>query len=175
MKLLAFAASNSTKSINKQLATFTTTLIEHTQVELLDLNDYEMPIYSEDREQASGIPAKAQQFFDKIGNSDAVIIAYAEHNGSYSAAYKNIFDWCSRISQKLFQNKPLVLLSTSGGARGGSTVLKTATDSAVYFAGNVVASLAVPNFYDIFDLEKGLITDDAIKQQLTDAVNKLVK
>ncbi|MFT5707446.1 MAG: chromate reductase, partial [Oceanospirillaceae bacterium] len=62
MKLLAFAASNSTKSINKQLATFTTTLIEHTQVELLDLNDYEMPIYSEDREQASGIPAKAQQF-----------------------------------------------------------------------------------------------------------------
>ena len=44
MKILAFAASNSTQSINRQLLGFATTLIEGADIETLDINDYEMPL-----------------------------------------------------------------------------------------------------------------------------------
>ena len=120
MKIIAFAASNSKKSINKQLVIYAANLLEGAEVEVLDLNDYELPLFSVDKEQELGQPQLAQDFFAKIGASDALIISFAEHNGSYTAAYKNIFDWCSRINQKIFQDKPVVLLSTSPGARGGS-------------------------------------------------------
>mgnify|MGYP001803843157 CR=1 FL=1 len=85
-----------------------------------------MPIYSIDREQASGIPQQAQDFFAKIGSADALLISYAEHNGFYTAAFKNIFDWCSRVDTKVFQDKPMVILSASLGPNGGAIVLKTA-------------------------------------------------
>jgi NAD(P)H-dependent FMN reductase len=60
---------------------------------VLDLNDYEMPIYSIDRETEDGIPEEAQRFYDELGAVDAILISFAEHNGAYTAAYKNIFDW----------------------------------------------------------------------------------
>ena len=41
-----------------------------------------MPIYSADRESEGGIPQLAQDFFDKIGAANAVLISSAEHNGS---------------------------------------------------------------------------------------------
>ena len=58
-----------------------------------------------------GIPELAHDFFDKIGAADAVLISFAEHNGFYTAAYKNIFDWASRIDMRVYQDKPAVLLS----------------------------------------------------------------
>jgi len=70
MKVLAFAATNSRNSINKALVTHAAELLKETrqaQIEILDLNDFEMPIYSIDREQQGGIPEPAQAFFNKIG------------------------------------------------------------------------------------------------------------
>jgi chromate reductase len=173
MKLLAFAASNSRQSINKKLATYAAGLLDGADVEVLDLNDYETPLFSVDREAESGHPELAKAFLQKIAASDAVIVSFAEHNGSYSAAYKNLFDWCSRIQPKVFQDKPMVFLATSPGARGGATVLAAATGSAPFFAGHVKASLAIPGFYDNFDLEQGVLKNEELNQQLTRAVAKL--
>ncbi len=174
MKIIAFAASSSSKSINKQLVTYATTLLEGVEIEILDLNDYELPLFSEDREIELGQPDLAKKFFAKIGNCDGLIISFAEHNGSYSAAYKNLFDWCSRIDAKVFQNKPLVLLSTSPGARGGVSVLKQAVDSASHFNGVVKASLSVPSFYENFDSELQQINNSEINDQLVKAVLSLL-
>ncbi|GGI98136.1 FMN reductase [Shewanella hanedai] len=173
MKLLAFAATNNSKSINKQLATYAASLVEGADVEILDINDYEMPLFSQDREEELGHPALAQQFFAKLGEADGIIISFAEHNGSYTAAYKNLFDWTSRIDQKVFQGKPLVLLATSPGPGGANTVLTAATGSAPYFAADVKASLSVPSFFDNFDMEAGAMRNEELKQALTEAVNKL--
>ena len=113
MKILAFAASSSSKSINNQLVRYAASQLanqhEDTEIEILDINDYELPLFSEDREVELGQPELAKAFLDKIGNSDTVIISFAEHNGSYTVAYKNIFDWASRINPKVFQNKDMVL------------------------------------------------------------------
>lgn len=174
MKILAFAASSSSKSINKQLINYATSLLADAETELLDINDYELPLFSEDKEAELGQPEPAKIFLDKIGHSDAVIIAFAEHNGSYTAAYKNLFDWASRIEPKVFQNKPMVLLATAPGPGGASSVLATATTSAPFFDGEVKASLSVPDFYENFDTEQGAIINDKINAQLQTAINSLI-
>lgn len=173
MKILAFAATSSSKSINKKLVSYASSLLEGTETEIIDINNYELPLFSEDREAELGHPELAKAFLDKIGDSDAVIISFAEHNGSYTAAYKNLFDWASRINPKVFQNKPMVMLATSPGPGGASSVLAAATASAPYFDGDVKASVSVPSFYDNYDSEQGQINNDQITQQLLAAVNSL--
>ena len=159
MKVLAIGATNSTTSINQKLAAYTAGLVEGAQVEVLDLNDFEMPIYSEKREQDSGIHRHAQRFFDKIGESDAVVISFAEYNGSYTAAFKNIFDWVSRIDMRVYQGKPVVMLATSPGPAGATSVLSSAVNSASYFDADVKGSMSVPSFYDNFDMKTGEMTN----------------
>ncbi|AAZ28370.1 NADPH-dependent FMN reductase [Colwellia psychrerythraea] len=173
MKLLAFAASSSSKSINKQLATYAASLVPNATVEILDINEYEMPLFSQDKEELLGQPEAAKSFFAKLGQADAIIISFAEHNGSYTAAYKNLFDWTSRIDQKLFQNKPMVLLATSPGSGGAQTVLTAATGSAPYFAGDVKASVSIPSFFDNFDSEKQTISNPVILDELKSALAQL--
>ena len=53
-KILAFGASNSINSINKRLASYTAKMISPVESVIIDLNDFEMPIYSEDREKKRG-------------------------------------------------------------------------------------------------------------------------
>ncbi|MDO6445612.1 NAD(P)H-dependent oxidoreductase [Colwellia sp. 1_MG-2023] len=173
MKVLTFAASSSSKSINKTLATYAASLIKEAVVEVLDINDYEMPLFSEDKEALLGQPKEAKAFYEKITTADALIISFAEHNGSYTAAYKNLFDWTSRINQKLFQNKPMVLLATSPGPGGAASVLNAAVTSAPYFNGDVKASLSIPSFYDNFDVNANELTSQALLTKLTAAVSSL--
>jgi NAD(P)H-dependent FMN reductase len=178
MKLLAFAASSSSKSINKQLATYAASQVKHSDgvdVEILDINDYEMPLFSQDKEEVLGQPQQALDFFAKLGQADAIIISFAEHNGSYTAAYKNLFDWTSRINQKLFQNKPMILLATSPGPGGAASVLAAATGSAPYFDGDVKASISIPSFFDNFDSEKQTLTNPELVDKLTTALSLLNK
>lgn len=171
-KILAFGASNSSTSINKQLAKYAASLFKNATVDLIDLNDYEMPIYSSDREKKDGFPQLAHDFYDKIGNADLILISFAEHNGAYSTAFKNIFDWTSRINSKTFQEKPMLLLATSPGARGGSSVLEIASKRFPFQGGIVKGSFSLPNFNDNFDSEKG-ITNPELKKQLVDIINSI--
>jgi len=173
MKIIAFAASSSRKSINKQLVTHAANLVEGAEVEVLDINDYEMPLFREDKEAELGKPKLAKDFLDKIASADALVIGFAEHNGSYTAAYKNLFDWSSRTLQKVYQNKPLVLLATSPGPSGAATVLAAAVGSAPFFYGEVKAHLSIPSFYDNFDVENGQLKNAEYADKLASAMAML--
>lgn len=173
MKVLAFAASSSKTSINKQLANYAAQQIEGAQVELLDINDYEMPLFSEDLEKELGQPALAKAFYQKLGEADTIVISFAEHNGSYTAAYKNLFDWTSRINMQLFQNKAVIMLATSPGPSGAATVLASAQGSAHYFAADVKGAISVPNFYDNFDVESGVLTNTDLVEQVQSVIAQL--
>jgi NAD(P)H-dependent FMN reductase len=143
------------------------------EIDIIRINDYEMPLFSVDREKELGQPAQAKALHKKISETDVIVISFAEHNGSYSAAYKNLFDWTSRIDAKVFQNKSLLLLSTSPGPGGAATVLKQAVTSAPYFLGSVKASLSVGSFFDNFDTEKLRISNQELNQKLIDAIKQL--
>ncbi|MGB5443978.1 MAG: NAD(P)H-dependent oxidoreductase [Psychromonas sp.] len=173
MKVLAFAATSSKNSINKQLANYAAKQIEGAQVELVDLNDYEIPLFSEDREKDLGQPVLAKAFYQKLGEADAIVISFAEHNGSYTAAYKNLFDWTSRIDQKIFQNKPVIMLATSPGPGGASSVLAAAQGSAPYFGADVKGVISVPSFYDNFDLESGQLINKELVDNIQSAISQL--
>jgi len=178
MKVLAFAASTSSQSINKQLVAYAGELLKsgivaNVEVEIIDLNDFEMPIYSSDRENENGIPEQAHAFRNKIAEADAVLISFAEHNGSYTAAYKNTFDWTSRIDMKVYQDKPAVLLATSPGPGGAQNVLGAALGSAPYFGLDVKGSLSVPSFFDNFDAEVQTIKEETLANQLMAELAKL--
>ena len=174
MKIVAFAATNSSKSINKQLVTYATGLVDGAEVEVLDLNDYELPLFSEDRESELGQPQLAKDFLAKLEGADAIVVSFAEHNGSYTAAYKNLFDWSSRITRDVYAHKSMVLLSASPGPGGAESVLATAKSAMGFFAGEVKATLSVPRFYDNFDAEAGALTDPELKAQLAEAMDTLV-
>ncbi|GAA4065653.1 NAD(P)H-dependent oxidoreductase [Flavobacterium cheonanense] len=171
-KIIAFGASSSKASINKQLATYAANQFKNATVEVLDLNDFEMPIYSVDKEKDNGIPQLAQDFYAKLGTADAIVISFAEHNGAYSAAFKNIFDWTSRINAKTFQEKQVLLLATSPGPRGGSSVLEIAKNRFPFQGAVVKGSFSLPSFNDNFDAEKG-ITNEDLKNQLLEIINAI--
>jgi chromate reductase, NAD(P)H dehydrogenase (quinone) len=171
-KIIAFGASNSKTSINKQLATYTANLLNNTSIEIIDLNDYEMPIYSTEKEVEIGIPKLAQDFYNKIGKCDLIIISIAEHNGTYTTAFKNIFDWTSRINQKNFQEKDVLLLSTSPGPRGASTALEIAKNRFPYHAANIVGSFSLPSFQENFNAETG-ISNIALKEELLNIIKNI--
>lgn len=175
MKVLSFAASNSRHSINRQLLRYAEGFLTGIEVEHLDIHDYEMPIYSIDREHESGIPTQATDFLSKIQHADGLLIAFAEHNGNLTAAFKNIFDWCSRSDRNIYKDKAIAMLSTSPGPGGGKRALSMAASAAPHFGGNVVASLSIPSFNDNFDTHAGQLTDPDLNRQLADVISALAE
>ncbi|GAB3482762.1 NADPH-dependent FMN reductase [Marinomonas epiphytica] len=169
MNILAFGASSSRHSINKVLATYAANQVADATVTILDLNYYDMPIYNQDREVEFGIPDLVQGFLSEIAKADVIIISFAEHNGSYTAAYKNVFDWASRVSQKVFAGKKMVLLATSPGPGGAQNVLAQASASMPHFGGEVVGSLSVPSFHD--NVQEGELSNEALKKSLQEILS----
>ena len=169
-KIVVFAGSNSKKSINKELAIYASSLVNEVEVMVLDLNDFQLPIYGIDEETANGIPANAQRFFDELQSGDGIILSLAEHNGNFTVAFKNMFDWMSRINQKVWNMVPMLLLSTSPGGRGGASVLSIAKNGFPHMGGNIKADFSLPNFYDNF--KEGTIVDEVLRKDLKLAVDK---
>jgi NAD(P)H-dependent FMN reductase len=145
-KIIAFAGSNSRDSINKKLAIFAANKITDVQIKILDLNDFELPLYGIDYEKKFGVPENAQTFLGEIKSADGIVLSLAEHNGSYATVFKNMFDWMSRIDGKLWNNKPMFLMATSPGGRGGSSVLEIAKGRFPFMGGNIVAEFSLPFF-----------------------------
>ena len=163
-KILAFGASTSSTSINQQLANYAANQLKNVEINLLDLNDFEMPIFNTDREVALGIPQEAHDFKKHIREADGIIVSFAEHNGSYSAAFKNIFDWASRADKDMWLNKPMFLLATSPGGRGGQSVLTHAVKDFPFRGGQIIANFSLPFFGQNFSTEN-VITDEGLKSK----------
>lgn len=162
MKILAFAGSNSSTSINRELVKFVLKSFPEHDINLLDLNDYLMDIFSVDIEK-KGFPEQAQRFLKNIEESDVIICSLAENNRSYSAAFKNIFDWASRINVKVFQDKPMFLMTTSPGGYGGGNVMAEASKFFPQFGADIKETFSLPKFYENFDLENGVINPELLQ------------
>lgn len=170
MKLIAFAGSSSIHSLNKQFATYVgdkaaTDL--SAELELLDLNDYDIPLYSIDKEKRGEVPPQVHTFISKLKLADGIILSLAEHNGSYTAVFKNLMDWSSRVELDFFNNAPMFLLSASPGGYGGGNVMEAALARLPKFQANIIAHFSLPKFGENFDPEKGIL-DVGIKSEFED-------
>ena len=167
--LLVLAGSNSSRSINRRLARWAASQLDDVRRADVDLNDYEMPIYSPEREEADGLPDRAQAFVRNIASVDGIVLSLAEHYGSYSAAFKNVFDWASRVDGKLFGGKPMLLLATSPGGRGAQTVLEAATTRFPFHGATIAATFSLPFFEKNFSDQEG-VTDADLRAAFDEAL-----
>lgn len=180
MKILAFGASNHSASMNGALASHAAQRLNeklggNAELDNLDLNAYEMPIYSLDRERANGVHELAQAFYAKITSADTLVISFPSYNGTYTSAYKNIFDWASRIDQKVFQGRPALILSTSPGAGGAREVLEAVKIAAPFQGLAVAGAFSLPSFGANFDVASGKITEPTLTGALDEQIDALIK
>jgi chromate reductase, NAD(P)H dehydrogenase (quinone) len=81
----------------------------------------DIPLYNQEIMDA-GVPAPVQKLRDAIVAADGLLFACPEYNFSMSGAMKNAIDWISRLPNQPFQDKPIAVVSASGGPLGGARV-----------------------------------------------------
>lgn len=126
-KILVFAGSTRTGSLNKRLAKFASEAARAAgaEVTFLDLRDLGLPLYDGDFEEANGLPEGARKLKTLMQASDGFLIASPEYNSSVTAVLKNAIDWASRTETDdepalvAFRGKVAALASASPGALGG--------------------------------------------------------
>ncbi|MDP4827095.1 MAG: NAD(P)H-dependent oxidoreductase [Flavobacteriales bacterium] len=173
MHILAIGGSNSANSINRQLAQFAASLFENSTVTIYDLSKIDIPLFSVQLENEIGMQPAARYFANEIDQSDLIVISLAENNGSYNAGFKNLIDWTSRLKdRKVWNDKPMLLMATSPGGRGGATVLETAVAYFPRMGADIKGSFTLPKFYENFDPIEGII-DQELLHELETVVRKI--
>jgi NAD(P)H-dependent FMN reductase len=169
-KIIAFAGSNSSTSINHELVSYVAGQLGDHDVKLIKLTNYPLPVFGEDIERDEGYPDMLAALLNDIKSSDAVVISVNEHNAGISAFFKNVLDWLSRIELKFLDGKKVLLLSTSPGKRGAVSALEYTKGIIPRYGGELVASLAFPSFSSNFSVEEGKVTDTELSNQLNDVI-----
>ena len=174
--IIVIGASTSSTSINKSLAYYASSLLKNIELTKIDINTLnDLPIFSEDIEREQPTPEAVIELNKLFKETDGFIISHAEHNGSFSAGYKNAIDWVSRQGGKIFNEKPVMILSTSNGARGGSSVLNHAETIYPHRGAIISGVFSLPSYSDNF--KDGKIVDNnlnaALKTQLEIFENSL--
>jgi NAD(P)H-dependent FMN reductase len=125
-KILAFAGSTRTDSFNKKLVKIAAAgaMEGGTDVTVIDLRDFVMPLYDGDLEQQQGLPSTAQKLKGLMLSHQGFLISAPEYNSSISGVLKNTIDWVSRPaageeSLACFKGKVAGIMSTSPGGLGG--------------------------------------------------------
>lgn len=127
IKILGFSGSSRKNSWNKMLLKIALqgALSAGATITLVDLKEYNLPIYDQDFEAENGIPQKALELKKCLQDHDGFIITSPEYNSGYSALLKNAIDWASRASEdneaplSAYKNKVATLLAASPGGLGG--------------------------------------------------------
>ena len=183
VKILAFAGSSRKESLNKKLIKIAVAgaRAAGAEVTLIDLADYEMPMFNRDLEIEKGMPGKAHEFKNLLIEHEGFLIASPEYNSAFSPLLKNVIDWASRAesddepSLVAYRGKTAALLATSPGGLGGIRGLVFLR----MLLGNLgIAVLpeqqAVPNGFQAFN-DDGSMVDEKLEKRVQDLGGKLVQ
>lgn len=198
-KILCISGSSRVGSFNSKLAKVAGAMLEQkgAQVEILDMADVNLPLFSEDIE-AKGNPDGLVELKEKFNTSDGILVASPEYNGSMTPLLVNTLSWVSRTAGDKneamyfsFKNKTGMIISTSPGGLGGLRGLRHVRELLTNLGTNVVADqVAIGAFFKSFQddelvdekqiamLDNGLqrffeITRSQANQQATCAMVKL--
>ena len=182
-QLLAFSGSLRAESLNTRLAFLAADLAESkgAVVTRLKLQDLNLPMFDEDSEAATGLPAGAKQLKDLMRAHDGFLIATPEYNGFMSGALKNAIDWASRPEEghpplDCFRGKAAGIMAASPGSLGGIRGLPMLRLLLANLGVNVVGSqFSLPNA-DLA-LPKALEHDqtEALEQQVRQVLDLATK
>lgn len=180
-RVLAFGGSTQEDSINKKLVLEAANLARQmgASVTVIDLKDYPIPLYDADLETEEGMPAKAKKLRQLMIQSQVILIASPEYNGSLSGVLKNAIDWASRSedadsSREAFKGKKFAIMSASPGSGGGARGLVHLRAILENIGGTVIPQqVVVPDAYDAFD-EQGHLKNSKLKLELRQLVQTAI-
>lgn len=161
--ILAFAGSNSSKSINYELVKFTLSKIQQHETDSLNLANYPFPMFSVDLEEKDGYSNSLVELKNEIQDADALLIAVNEHNGHLSAYFKNMLDWLSRLDRKFMLNKKVFLMGASTGKGGAKGAINMAETLLPRFGATISATFSMPSFGTNFSTEEGILDTDLLE------------
>jgi len=126
-KIIAFSGSSRKESLNKKLLAIAIAeaKAQGAEVTLVDLRDYEMPLYNGDWEEENGLPEATKKLKKLFIEHDGLLISAPEYNSSLSPLLKNTIDWISRPESDdepsliAYRDKVTALISASPGNFGG--------------------------------------------------------
>ncbi len=126
VKILAFSGSSRKDSYNQKLVRIAADGARSAGAELtvINLADFEMPIFNECLEKKEGMPWSARAFKELLITHDGFLIASPEYNSAFSPLLKNAIDWASRREEDelpllAYRGKLAAIMSASPGALGG--------------------------------------------------------
>lgn len=166
-KILGFSGSMSADSINHKLVTYTSDQIENIDVNVIRLSEFEVPLYTKEREAENGVPEPIQELRRLFDSADGFIVSTPEYNGSLPAGFKNTIDWLSRMEGKIFQDKPILLMAASPGGRGGQSVLGHLATVLPFWGAKLIGPFSLPLFQENFN-------DGSVNEPLDSILKKLV-
>jgi NAD(P)H-dependent FMN reductase len=125
-KILSFAGSLREESFNKRVLknAVAGARAAGAEVTVIDLRDFDMPIYNADDHEKQGFPENAIKFQELLLAHDGLLISSPEYNGSLPGGMKNAIDWASRPRGDVkmyaaFKNKVAGIMTASPGSFGG--------------------------------------------------------
>ncbi len=181
VRILAFAGSTRSESLNKRLLSAVVGLVDPAaaEIEQIDLRDFPLPLYDGDLEETEGIPSNAMKLKDKFVRSDALLIATPEYNTSLPAVLKNAIDWVSRPVPDVpwlagIGGQVIGAMSASPGSTGGMQALGHLRQMFTNLGAFVVPGFtACPNAAGAFD-DKGNFVNEAQRKQYAAYLHQVV-
>lgn len=176
-RILAFAGSARRQSLNKKLLAFAVHAVRNAglEVTLIELNDFALPLYHGDLEDADGLPANATRLIELVQTHEGLLIASPEYNSMFTPLLKNTIDWCTRGEENPFTGKVAAVISASPGALGGVRSMQHARHLLLHLGCHVVpAQCILPHADKAFD-ENGVLKDERGRQAAKSVALQLVQ
>lgn len=134
-------------------------------VELIDLKQYNFPLFSERLQYQENPHAGAREFSEKIKAADGVLIVTPEYNGGYPASLKNVID----LLYLEWKRKPVAITTVSGGPFAGTQVI-----TSLLFTLWKIGALMVPAMFPVPEVEKHYDHEgNALNKEATDKRAKI--
>lgn len=176
MHVLAFAASLRRESLNRKLIEVAADIArDFAEVELVEFQSFQMPLYDGDIDREHGLPPGAQALKARVEAADAILISVPEYNYSIPGTLKNAIDWVSRARPMPWRGKSIYLMSASPSAMGGIRGLWQ-TRIPLEGCGALVFPdmFALPHASAAFDAKGGL-SDPKLSKRLREEICGFIK
>jgi NAD(P)H-dependent FMN reductase len=147
MKIAILVASVRSGRKSNRVALFFKNFIESNKlatVEILDLQQYQFPVFDERLKFQKNPLPQAIDFAEKIKSADGVLIVTPEYNGGYPASLKNAID----LLIEEWRKKPVAISTVSSGGFAGMQVI-----TSIQFSLWKLQALTVPAMFPVAKIE----------------------
>ncbi len=140
--ILVLVGSLRAKSVNKQIAETSVSLVPAGATVEIYSALAEVPFYNEDTDVEWSVPAAAFELRAAAEKATAFLLVTPEYNGTIPAVLKNAIDWLSRpYGVGAVQNKPVAVISASPSGNGAKWAHDDACKAVGIAGGNVLKDI----------------------------------